>query len=154
MSSALNSDPISIPEALNRAYAHWNAGQAAEAEIYCQRVLAAWPGQADALHLLGLMAHAYGNLDLAIAHVRQACMAPRAPAIYSSNLAEMYRQRGMLAEGQEAAERAVALDSSLVPGWSNLGILLQEAGKLEQSLACLERVVALTPDAPDRKSVV
>lgn len=149
MSSAPNTDPISIPEALNRAHAHWNAGQAAEAEIYCQRVLAAWPGQADALHLLGLMAHAYGNLDLAIAHLRQACMAPRAPAIYSSNLAEMYRQRGMLAEGQEAAERAVALDPSLVPGWSNLGILLQEAGKLEQSLACLERVVALTPDAPE-----
>ncbi|CAJ0699594.1 tetratricopeptide repeat-containing sulfotransferase family protein [Ralstonia holmesii] len=149
MSSAPNTDPISIPEALNRAHAHWNAGQAAEAEIYCQHVLAAWPGQADALHLLGLMAHAYGNLDLAIAHLRQACMAPRAPAIYASNLAEMYRQKGMLAEGQEAAERAVALDPSLVPGWSNLGILLQEAGKLEQSLACLERVVKLTPDAPE-----
>lgn len=149
MSSAPNPDPISIPEALNRAHAHWNAGQAAEAGIYCQHVLAAWPGQADALHLLGLMAHAYGNLDLAIAHLHQACMAPRAPAVYSSNLAEMYRQKGMLAEGQEAAQRAVALDPSLVPGWSNLGILLQEAGKLEQSLACLERVVTLTPDAPE-----
>ncbi len=149
MSSASNPDPISIPEALNRAHAHWNAGQAAEAGIYCQHVLAAWPGQADALHLLGLMAHAYGNLDLAIAHLHQACMAPRAPAVYSSNLAEMYRQKGMLAEGQEAAQRAVALDPSLVPGWSNLGILLQEAGKLEQSLACLERVVTLTPDAPE-----
>jgi len=101
------------------------------------------------LHLLGLMAHAYGNLDLAIAHLRQACMAPRAPAIYSSNLAEMYRQKGMLAEGEEAAQRAVAMDPSLVPGWSNLGILLQEAGKLEQSLVCLERVLALTPDAPE-----
>jgi len=149
MSSAPNSDTLTLPEALSRAHAHWNAGQAAEAEVYCQRVLAAFPGQADALHLLGLMAHAYGNLDLAIAHLRQACMAPRAPAIYSSNLAEMYRQKGMLAEGEEAAQRAVAMDPSLVPGWSNLGILLQEAGKLEQSLVCLERVLALTPDAPE-----
>lgn len=149
MSSAPNTDPISIPEALDRAHAHWNAGQVAEAEVYCQRVLAAFPGQADALHLLGLMAHAYGNLDLAIAQLRQACMAPRAPAIYFSNLAEMYRQKGMLVEGEEAAQRAVAMDPSLVPGWNNLGILLQEAGKLEQSLACLERVVALTPDAPE-----
>ncbi|MGN6260035.1 MAG: sulfotransferase [Ralstonia sp.] len=149
MSSAPNTDPISIPEALDRAHAHWNAGQVAEAEVYCQRVLAAFPGQADALHLLGLMAHAYGNLDSAIAQLRQACMAPRAPAIYFSNLAEMYRQKGMLVEGEEAAQRAVAMDPSLVPGWNNLGILLQEAGKLEQSLACLERVVALTPDAPE-----
>ncbi|SCK24685.1 tetratricopeptide repeat-containing sulfotransferase family protein [Vogesella sp. LIG4] len=149
MSSAPNANTLSIPEALNRAHAHWQAGQADQAEQYCQRVLAEWPGQADALHLLGLMAHAYGNLDLAISHLRQACLAPRAPAIYSSNLAEMLRQKGLLTEGEEAAQRAVTMDPALVPGWSNLGILLQEAGKLEQSLACLERVVVLTPDAPE-----
>ncbi|PXW16884.1 tetratricopeptide repeat-containing sulfotransferase family protein [Paraburkholderia caballeronis] len=148
MSSSVVPNPMSIADAMSRAHAHWNAGQANEAEIYCQRVLAAWPGQADALHLLGLMAHAYGNLDLAIDHLRQACMAPRAPAIYSSNLAEMYRRKGMLAEGEEAARRAVAMDPALVEGWNNLGILLQEAGKLEQSRDCLERVVALTPNVP------
>ncbi|MFC5431666.1 sulfotransferase [Paraburkholderia denitrificans] len=137
---------MSIQEALTRAYAHWNAGQAEQAEMLAQRVLAAWPGQPDALHLLGVMAHAYGNLDLAISHLRQACLAPRAPAVYSSNLAEMYRQKGMLPEGEEAAQRAVAMDPTLVSAWNNLGILLQEAGKLEQSRACLERVVALSPD--------
>ncbi|WP_240655535.1 tetratricopeptide repeat-containing sulfotransferase family protein [Paraburkholderia phosphatilytica] len=137
---------MSIQEALERAYAHWNAGQAEQAEILAQRVLAEWPGQPDALHLLGLMAHAYGNLDLAISHLRQACQSPRAPAVYSSNLAEMYRQKGMLPEGEEAAQRAVAMEPGLVSGWNNLGILLQEAGKVEQSRACLERVVALSPD--------
>lgn len=149
MASPPSPQTFSIPDALSRAYGHWNAGQADEAEQWCQRVLAVWPGQADALHLLGLMAHAYGNLDLAISHVRQACMAPRAPAVYSSNLAEMYRQKGMLAEGEEAAQRAVSMDPSLVSAWNNLGILLQESGKLEQSLNCLERVVALTPESPE-----
>lgn len=138
-------EALSIPEALSRAHAHWNAGQAEQAEQLCQRVLAAWPGQADALHLLGLMAHAYGNLDLALTHLRQACMAPHAPAVYSSNLAEMYRQKGLLAEGEEAGRRAVALDPALVSGWNNLGILLQEAGKFAESLVCLERVIALQP---------
>lgn len=142
-------ETLSLPEALSRAHAHWNAGQADQAEQFCQRVLAAWPGQADALHLLGLMAHAYGNLDLAIAHLRQACMAPRAPAVYSSNLAEMYRQKGLLAEGEEAARRAVAMDPALVAGWNNLGILLQEAGRFDASLGCLERVIALQPDWAD-----
>ncbi|MFP3249364.1 MAG: sulfotransferase [Paraburkholderia sp.] len=137
---------MSIAEALGRAHAHWNAGQADQAEQLCQRVLAAWPGHADALHLLGLMAHAYGNLDLALSHLRQACMAPRAPAVYSSNLAEMCRQKGLLAEGEEAARRAVAMDPALVSGWNNLGIVLQEAGKFAESLACLERVIALKPD--------
>ncbi|HWK45706.1 MAG TPA: sulfotransferase [Stellaceae bacterium] len=144
MSNAPNS--LSIPDAVGRAYAHWNAGQADQADLFCRRVLAARPGHADALHLLGLMAHARGNLDRAIAHLRQACRAPRAPAVYSSNLAEMYRQKGLLAEGEAAARRAVATDPTLISGWNNLGIVLQEAGKLEQSLDCLERVVALKPD--------
>lgn len=135
-----------------QAYAHWDAGQADQAEIFAQRVLAAWPGQPDALHLLGLMAHAYGNLDLAIDHLRQACLSPRAPAVYSSNLAEMYRQKGMLPEGEEAAQRAVALDPALVSGWNNLGIVLQEAGKLEQSRMCLEKVVALNPAWPEAQN--
>lgn len=140
------SDNLSIEEALNRAYAHWNAGQADQAELFCQRVLAAWPGQADALHLLGVMAHAFGNLDLALQHVRQSCLAPRAPAVYFSNLAEMCRQKGFREEGEQAGRRATALDPSLVGAWNNLGIILQEAGKLEEAAACLERVVALQPD--------
>lgn len=149
MSTPPNSQSMSIPEALQRAHAHWNAGQADQAEQYCQRVLAAWPGQTDALHLLGLMAHAYGNLDLAIAHLREACKAPRAPAIYSSNLAEMLRQKGLLAEAEEAGRRAVAMDPALASAWNNLGIVLQEAGKFDESRVCLERVVALKADWPE-----
>jgi tetratricopeptide (TPR) repeat protein len=146
MSNIPTPETLSIPEALQRAHAHWNAGQADQAEQFCQRVLAAWPGQADALHLLGLMAHAYGNLDLAIAYLREACKAPRAPAVYSANLAEMCRQKGLLADAEEAARRAVAMDATLVPGWNNLGIVLQEAGKFEESRVCLERVIAMQPD--------
>ncbi|EIZ77182.1 sulfotransferase [Novosphingobium sp. Rr 2-17] len=137
---------LTIEQALGQANAHWNAGQADQAERLCQQVLVQWPGQTDALHLMGLMAHAYGNLDLAIDHLRRACLAPRAPAIYLSNLAEMCRQGGHLADAEIAARRAVAMDNSLVAGWNNLGIILQEAGKLEESLTCLERVVALQPD--------
>jgi tetratricopeptide (TPR) repeat protein len=136
---------LSIPEALAKAHANWNAGQAAQAELLCQRILAVWPGQADALHLLGLMAHAHGHLDLAIGHLREACKAPRAPAVYASNLAEMCRQKGLLVEGEAAARRAVAMDSMLPGAWNNLGILLQEAGKFEESRLCLERVLTLQP---------
>lgn len=140
---------MSIDEALNRAQAHWNAGQADQAELFCQRVLAIWPGQADALHLLGVMAHAYGNLDLGIEHLRQACQAPRTPAVYFSNLAEMCRQKGLLEEGERAGRRATALAPGLTSAWNNLGIILQEAGKLDESAACLERVIAIQPDAPE-----
>jgi tetratricopeptide (TPR) repeat protein len=139
---------LTLDQALARAHAHWDAGQATQAEILCQQVLAQWPGQGDALHLMGLMALSFGNLDLAIDHLRRACQAPRAPAVYVSNLAEMCRQRGLLDEAEGAARRAVAMNPQLVAGWNNLGIILQERGKLDESLACLERVIALQPGDP------
>jgi tetratricopeptide (TPR) repeat protein len=140
---------LDIQQAIQRAHAHWSAGQADQSEQLCQRVLAVWPGQADALHLMGLMAHTHGNLDLAIANLRQACQSPRAPATYYSNLAEMCRQKGLLFEGEEAGLRAVALDPQLATAWNNLGILQQEAGKFADSRVSLERVISLLPDSPE-----
>lgn len=64
---------LTMSEAVTLAYTHWNSGQAQQAEHLCLRILAKWPQQADALHLLGLIAHAFGRLDLAINYMRQAC---------------------------------------------------------------------------------
>ena len=136
---------ISIPDALQKAHAHWNAGQVDQAEMFCQRVLSVWPGQSDALHLMGVMAHAYGNLDLAIDHLRKACQAPRTPAVYFSNLAEMLRQKGLLAEAEQAGRKSVTIDNNLPSAWNNLGIILQEAGQYEESKLCLERVITFDP---------
>lgn len=137
-----------MANALNQAYQHWNAGHADQAEQLCRQVLATWPGQTDALHLLGLMAHAYGKLPLAIDYLRQACQAPRAPALYFRNLAEMCRQQGLLAEGEQAGRQAVAMEPLDAAGWNNLGILLQEAGKIGESIDCLQRANQLQPDNP------
>lgn len=142
-------DQLTIPEALHRAYAHWNAGQVQPAEQLCMRVLEVFPTQPDALQLMGVMAHAYGKLDMAVDFLRRACTTTGVPATYVSNLAEMCRQKGLLAEAENAARRAVAVDPRLVAGWGNLGIILQESGKLEASLDCLEKVVALQPDSAE-----
>lgn len=142
-------DPLTIPQALQRAYAHWNAGQAAQAEHLCLQILHVIPQQADALNLMAVMAHAYGKLDMAIDFLRNACAAPDASASCLSNLAEMCRQKGLLAEAEQAAQRAVQVDPALIAGWSNLGIILQESGKLDASLECLEKVVALQPESPE-----
>ncbi len=137
-----------IAATLQQAYAFWNAGNAHQAEIACRQVLGAWPGQSDASHLMGLMAHAQGNTGLAIDYLRTACQAPQAPAIYYSNLAEMCRQNGLLAEAEDMGHRAVALDPLMGGAWNNLGIILQEMNKLEESRQCLERALALEPENP------
>ncbi len=139
---------IDVGETLERARAARREGRWDEAEMACRQVLAAWPGQPDASHLMGLMAYDFGNLDLAIEHLRQACLSPRAPAVYFSDFAEMCRQAGRLAEGEQAARRAVGLQPTLAAAWNNLGILLQESLKLDESRASLERALALQPGDP------
>lgn len=148
MSDLLQNPTLTLPEALRQADAHWQAGQAAQAEHLCRNILAALPGQPDALHLLGLMAHAYGRLDDAIDFLRQACAAPQVAPVYWSNLAEMYRQKGRLQDGEAAARQAVALNPTLSGAWNNLGILLQEMGQYAESRLCLEKVAQWEPENP------
>jgi tetratricopeptide (TPR) repeat protein len=140
--------PFDVREAVERARAAWREGRADEAEMACRQVLAVWPGQPDASYLLGLMAYRFGNLDLALSHMREACQSPRASADYFSDFAELCRQAGRLVEGEQAARRAVALAPDLSAAWNNLGIILQEALKLEESRASLERALALSPNDP------
>jgi tetratricopeptide (TPR) repeat protein len=137
---------IDVGMTVETARAAWAAGRADEAEMGCRKVLAVWPGQTDATYLLGLMAYTFGNLDLAVAHVREACRSPRAPAIYFSDFAEMCRQKGLLVEAEEAGRRAVALAPNFAAAWNNLGIVLQEMLKLDESRVCLERALAFEPN--------
>lgn len=140
---------LSLREALQQAHAHWNAGQAVQAEVLCRRILAASPGQADASHLLGLIAHAHGQPALALDLLRHACRTDAAPAVYFGNLAEICRQQGLLAEGEAAARHATQREPGLVMAWNNLGIILQESGRHADSVACLERVAQLQPHSPE-----
>ncbi len=146
--SPLETPSMTLPEALQRANAHWQAGQAAPAQQLCQRILAAVPGQPDALHLLGLIAHAYGDTEQAIVMLAQATAHPQAAPVYFSNLAELYRLRGRLPEGEAAARAALDRAPELAGAWNNLGILLQEMGRYDESRECLERVRCLEPNNP------
>lgn len=140
---------LSLREALQQAHAHWNAGQAFQAEVLCRRILAVSPGQADASHLLGLIAHAHGQPALALDLLRHACRTDAAPAVYFGNLAEICRQQGLLTEGEAAARHATQRDPGLVMAWNNLGIILQESGRHADSVECLERVAQLQPHSPE-----
>jgi tetratricopeptide (TPR) repeat protein len=136
------------PPALAVAQSKWDKGDAEGARAACFGILVQRPDQADALHLLGLIAQGSGQSAAALHFLRLACAAPGATALYLSNLAEICRQAALLGEGEQAARRAVALDPALAGAWNNLGIILQEAGKFEESRLCLEKALALGPESP------
>ena len=139
------SDIDSIQECLTQAYNFWGSGEHAEAERLCQAVLVEHPSQADALHLMGIIAHATQRTELAIEYLRQACQSPIAPAQYFSNLAEILRQQGQLAEAKIFGQQALTLDESLPSGLFNFGRILQDLKEFKESASYFERVIAVDP---------
>lgn len=66
---------------LQAAVQHHQAGNAAEAERLYRQVLAIEPEQADALHLLGVLAYQAGRADVAVPLIQQAIRnRPSAPS--------------------------------------------------------------------------
>ena len=142
--SALSID--SVQELLNKAYQSWNEGDSTQAEDLCQSVLAEAPDQPDALHLMGIIAHATQRPDLAIDYLRQACQSPIAPAQFFTNLAEILRQQGQLAEAKLLGQQALALDESLPSGLFNFGRILQDLKEFKESSLYFRRAIALDPE--------
>lgn len=52
---------LNIQEALDHAVRHHNAGRLPEAEIVYRKILKAEPRNPFALHLLGVIAHQFGD---------------------------------------------------------------------------------------------
>lgn len=111
-------------------------------ELY-RRALAMEPGNAEILHMLGIVAHQSGKLAEAIDFVRRAIAIAPNLAIYQANLAEMYRLAGRSDEAVATGRRAVELDPTYPGALSNLGIALFEQGKFDEALVCIDGALAL-----------
>jgi tetratricopeptide (TPR) repeat protein len=118
-------------------------GFLADADELTRGAAAAQPDNAEAVHMLGIIAHQSGNLDEAIAHVRRATMLRPDVALYHANLGEMCRLAGRIDEAIAAGRRALELDPNYAGALSNLGIALFDQGKFEEALILHDRAIAI-----------
>ncbi len=115
----------------------------ADAQELSARAATVEPDNAEAVHLLGIIAHESGRLHEAIAHLRRACaLAPQQP-LYHANLGEMCRLAGLVDEAVAEGRTAVELQPAYPGAWSNLGIALFDKERFEEALECLDRALAL-----------
>jgi tetratricopeptide (TPR) repeat protein len=127
------------------AYAHDQAGRRDRAEALYRKVLQKVPEHADALHLLGLIAHERGRYPRAVQLIRRAlAIIPDFPSAHA-NLGSALKAMGKRTEAAEAYRRAIALDPDYAVAHSNLAAVLLEQGGLGAGLASAERAIALAP---------
>ena len=115
-------------------------GDAAELS---RRAVEADPGNAEAVHALGIVAHQSGKLAEAIEHLRRAVALAPDQALYHANLGEMCRLAGLTSEAIAEGRRAVELQPNYPGALSNLGIALFDESRFEEALVHLDRAVAL-----------
>jgi tetratricopeptide (TPR) repeat protein len=115
-------------------------GDAAELS---RRAVEADPGNAEAVHALGIVAHQSGKLAEAIDHLRRAVALAPDQALYHANLGEMCRLAGLTSEAIAEGRRAVELQPNYPGALSNLGIALFDESRFEEALVHLDRAVAL-----------
>ncbi|MAE64859.1 MAG: hypothetical protein CMJ18_11375 [Phycisphaeraceae bacterium] len=125
---------------------HHRAGRHREAAQSYQRVLAVDPRNADALHLLGMVAQARGRYAAAIDHIQTAIkLRPGIPSFHNNLALAMWRH-GMLDKAAEQCREALALRPDYPQCHNNLGNIRAEQDRLDDAVACYEQAIRLKPD--------
>ncbi|AWJ88314.1 tetratricopeptide repeat protein [Azospirillum baldaniorum] len=140
---------VSLSEALSEAYAiaigHHRAGRMGEAAGVYRAILDADPRQADALHLLGVLAGQTGRTEDALSLIAQAIALDPEAADYHDNLGSLRRTGGdaVRAAGQHA--RALALEPARAKAAFNRGLALGDLGRMEEALGCFRAALRVDP---------
>ncbi len=136
---------------LSRALQYQQAGQMdAAANIY-RDILADDPHNADARHLLGLVALQAGKFDVAANEIRRAIRLKSNVAVYHSNLGVAYQGLKKLDEAIASFRRAVKLGPNYPEAHNNLANALREQGKLPEAIASWRRAAGLKPNYIDAR---
>jgi predicted O-linked N-acetylglucosamine transferase (SPINDLY family) len=135
-----------VAEALAIAFEHHQAGRLEAAEAIYRRILQADPEQADALHLLGLVAYRLGRYEQAVDCMGRAIAHRPQVAVMHSNLGAAYRAWGKLDEAVACCRRGAQVDPHNAQAHNNLGNALNDQLRLAEAAASFRRALELSPD--------
>ncbi len=131
---------------LHRLYTEDHQDAAAE---LAHRMLRRDETDADAHHVLGLLAFRNDRQTEADSHLREAIMRTPAKAELHANHAAILRKLGRLADAERAARSALTLEPERVSAHNNLGNILRDVGRYDESVDCYRAAVRHSPDFVD-----
>jgi predicted O-linked N-acetylglucosamine transferase (SPINDLY family) len=140
---------MTISEAFELALQRHRAGRLEEAGTLYRQILAAQPNHADALHLLGVIAHQGGRHELAVEWIRKAIEANSGRLHYYLNLGNALAACADPAGAIAAYRRALALNPAYPEAHNNLGVALAAQGQLDAAIAAYRRALDIKPDYPE-----
>jgi tetratricopeptide (TPR) repeat protein len=117
------------------------------AEQYSRLVLGEQPNHAEALHLLGLIAHQQGDVDQALDYLNRSLIANGTNAKTWKHLGDAHLAVGKFHGAIANYEQALRLRPDYDEAYNNLGVAWQYLGKLEKGADYFRAAVSLTPSS-------
>jgi tetratricopeptide (TPR) repeat protein len=130
---------------LDQALQHHKSGRLIEAESIYREILALSPRHADSLHLLGLIAYEWRNLEAAAELMRMAIAIHANGASYHSNLGNVLQAQGKLEEAIVEYRLALAIKPNLPEIHINLGNVLQAQEAFDEAISSYRGALELEP---------
>jgi tetratricopeptide (TPR) repeat protein len=134
-----------MPNDLTRALEQHQRGFLDQAAQLYRRALVARPDDADALHLLGVVAHQQGDHVRAAEWIGRAITRRPTVASYHANLAEVYRALGQLEQAAASCRTALRLQPTHPEAANNLGNILLGQGRCAEAAEQFRAALRLRP---------
>jgi tetratricopeptide (TPR) repeat protein len=125
------------------------SGRLQEAEQVYREVLAAAPGHADSLHMLGVLALQCGQPQPALGCIDQAIAIKPSAALFHVNRAGALLALGQLDAALEACRTALRHKRNSAEACQTLGHVLSDLGRPEEAVAAYQDALRHKPDLPD-----
>lgn len=140
---------ITVHSLLAEGLRQHNARNYEQAEGLYRQVLAIDPTNADALHLIGVLALHINRPDLGLDYLRQAIAINASVAAYHSNLGLTLQALGDSEGAISAFDAALALHPNAAEVHNNKGAALEDLGRRDEALKAYARSCALRDDAAE-----
>ena len=144
-------DPLATPSSqkipnLENAVALHQKGQLGQAEAIYRQLVGINPTNADALHLLGVIAHQTGNHKSAVDLISHAIQINPHVASYHSNLGLSLQELMQFDAAVAGYDKAIALKPDYAEAYSNRGNALQELKQFDAAVVSYDKAVELKPN--------
>jgi len=128
------------------AMLHHRGGRLREAEGLYRQILQADSDNADALHMLGVLAHQTGRQQLAVELISRAIAQNGQIPAFHNNLGNVYAAAGDWQHAETCFRRSLDRKPDYAEAHYNLGNALQAQGKLEDAAATYRHALRLRPN--------
>ncbi len=138
---------MDISTALQTAIQYHRQGQLPKAEAIYRKILSVQPDHADALHLLGLVAHGVNQNREAVRLIRKAIDANPQNGAYHNNLGNVHMALSRLDDAEESFATAARIQPDMVEAHINLGNLFKYRGKTTRAKDSYGEALKIDPDS-------